>query len=87
MSSKPADAARPSERHKLVALLDGIRVGNIYQSSSGVLRFAYLDEWRTSPRAYPLSLSMPLTAQEYRHETIAAFLWGLLPENDRTLGH
>ena len=87
MSNKPTGAQRRSERHTLVALLGGIRAGNIYQSSAGVLRFAYLEEWRKSAHSYPLSLSMPLTAQEHRHEAINAFLWGLLPDNERTLDH
>jgi serine/threonine-protein kinase HipA len=87
MSAKTVGAQRRSERHALVVLLGGIRVGNIYQSSSGVLRFAYLEEWRKSKRAYPLSLSMPLTAQEHRHQAISSFLWGLLPDNERTLDH
>ena len=78
---------RRSERLVLVALLDGVRVGNVYQTASGTLRFLYLDEWRESQRAYPLSLSMPLTAREHRHDAINAFLWGLLPDNARTLDH
>jgi serine/threonine-protein kinase HipA len=86
MSTRKAiGAPRRSERHALVALLGGVRVGNIYQASSGALRFAYLEEWRNSKHAYPLSLSMPLTAQEHRHEAIGSFLWGLLPDNQRTL--
>ena len=80
-------AQRRSERHVLVALLGGVRVGNIYQSPSGALRFVYLEEWRNSKNAYALSLSMPLTAQEHRDEAISAFLWGLLPDNQRMLDH
>ncbi|MGH7864282.1 MAG: type II toxin-antitoxin system HipA family toxin, partial [Candidatus Binataceae bacterium] len=37
--------------------------------------------------AYPLSLSMPLAAAAHKHEVITAFLWGLLPDNERTLDH
>ena len=71
MSPPPtASTRRRSERHALVVLLGGARVGNIYQSAPGTLRFVYLEEWRKSKRAYPLSLSMPLTAQEHRHEAI-----------------
>lgn len=80
-------ATRRTERHVLVVLLDGRLIGNIYQSSAGTLRYVYDDGWRESEEAYPLSLSMPLTAVEHRHEAINAFLWGLLPDNDRTLNH
>jgi len=87
MTPKGLRAQRRSERHALVVLLNGTRVGDIYQSSSGTLRFVYLEEWRKDKSAVPLSLSMPLTAQEHRHEPITAFLWGLLPDNTRTLDH
>lgn len=87
MSTGTAGGQRRAERLALVALLGGVRVGNIYQSSAGVLRFAYLEEWRKSKQAYPLSLSMPLTAEEHRHDAINSFLWGLLPDNERTLDH
>ena len=74
-----------SNHVKLVALLDGHLAGEISQLSSGQLRFAYDSTWRTSQDAYPLSLSMPLTASEHKHQAINAFLWGLLPDNTRTL--
>jgi len=86
-SARTIGVPRRSERHALVALLDGVRVGNIYQSPSGALRFVYLENWRESRDAYPLSLSLPLTAQEHRGNAIDAFLWGLLPDNQRTLEH
>lgn len=70
---------------KLIALLDGHVVGEIYQLATGQLRFVYDAAWRANPDAYPLSLSMPLTASEHRHQAINAFLWGLLPDNTRTL--
>jgi serine/threonine-protein kinase HipA len=85
MTRQPAGDARRAERNVLVALLGGARVGNVYQSSSGTLRFSYLESWRQRKDAYPLSLSMPLTAEDHRHESTNAFLWGLLPDNERTL--
>jgi serine/threonine-protein kinase HipA len=72
---------------KLVALLDGRKVGNVHQSSNGRLGFEYYEPWRTKAGAYPISLSMPLTAREHAHEAISAFLWGLLPDNGQTLDH
>ena len=78
-------AIRNNDRHVLVALLNGTLAGNIYQSSSGNLRFVYDDDWRQAEDAFPLSLSMPLAAVEHGDDVITAFLWGLLPDNERTL--
>lgn len=76
---------RRGERLVLVAFLNGTRVGRIYQGSGGSLRLTYEDDWRHDPAAYPLSLSMSLTATGHQDEAIRPFLWGLLPDNDRTL--
>jgi serine/threonine-protein kinase HipA len=73
------------DRAKLVALLDGEVVGTVVQRVGGRLRFIYEDGWRNRDDAYPLSLSLPLTASEHEHRAINAFLWGLLPDNPRTL--
>lgn len=43
------------------------------------------DAWRNDPNAYPLSLSIPLGSTTHGHARIEAFLWGLLPDNDRVL--
>lgn len=72
---------------KLTALLDGRIVGQIYQEPTGRFRFVYARCWREDPNAYPLSLSLPLAAAEHGHTPVSAFLWGLLPDNDRTLQH
>lgn len=87
MTQKNLGPQRRSDRLTLVAFLNGVRVANIYQTLSGTLRFEYLDDWRDNPDAYPLSLSMPLTAREHRNDAITSFLWGLLPDNERTLQH
>ncbi len=86
-SEKASPQPRKSEKLVLVALLNGIRVGEIYRGRSGTLRFAYKNEWRESVDSYPLSLSMPLTAVEHGDDSITPFLWGLLPDNERTLNH
>ncbi|MGH7647460.1 MAG: type II toxin-antitoxin system HipA family toxin [Gemmatimonadaceae bacterium] len=69
----------------LIALLNGVRVGHVSQTPSGTFRFAYYESWRNEEYAYPLSLSLPLSAVEHGHAATAAFLWGLLPDNARTL--
>jgi serine/threonine-protein kinase HipA len=71
--------------NELVALLDGREVGRVHKDRRGRLTFAYSDDWREAPAAYPLSLSMPLAAREHGPSVVEAFLWGLLPDSERVL--
>lgn len=70
---------------ELVVLLDGKEVGRVHRDARGRLSFVYDDDWRQAPEAYPLSLSMPLAAKEHGRAVVEAFLWGLLPDNERVL--
>lgn len=70
--------------NQLIALLDGREVGTVDYKNSR-LSFTYNDTWRNDSNAYPLSLSMPLGSATHGHARIEAFLWGLLPDNDRVL--
>ncbi|MDP2378391.1 type II toxin-antitoxin system HipA family toxin [Reyranella sp.] len=70
---------------ELIALLAGKEIGRVQRDAHGRLSFSYSDEWRAEPDAYPLSLSMPVAAREHRRSDIEAFLWGLLPDNERVL--
>jgi serine/threonine-protein kinase HipA len=70
---------------ELVALLDGKEIGRVHNDARGRLTFVYGDEWRNAAEAYPLSLSMPLAAKEHGRTVVEAFLWGLLPDNERVL--
>jgi serine/threonine-protein kinase HipA len=70
--------------NQLIALLDGREIGTVHYKDSR-LSFAYSETWRSDPDAYPLSLSMPLGSATHGHGRIEAFLWGLLPDNDRVL--
>lgn len=69
----------------LVALFGGKRIGRVLRNAVGKLRFVYDPAWRTSAQAFPLSLSMPLAAEEHHDDVVSAFLWGLLPDSERTL--
>lgn len=88
-ANRPENKTVPksSQSAKLAALLDGTPVGLVYQTPAGQFRFVYDKIWRTRTDAYPISLSMPLTAAEHSHSAINAFLWGLLPDNTSTLEH
>ncbi len=69
----------------LAVLLGDTRAGTLRRERNGRLLFVYDDAWRTAHGAYPLSLSMPLTAAEHGHATVDAYLCGLLPDDDRVL--
>ncbi len=47
--------------------------------------FIYDEKWRNHAEAFPLSLSMPLSAIEHQHEAVEPFLWGLMPDNEGVL--
>jgi serine/threonine-protein kinase HipA len=70
--------------NQLTVLLHGREVGTVHYKDSR-LSFTYSDTWRNNSKAYPLSLSMPLGSTTHGHARIEAFLWGLLPDNDRVL--
>ncbi|MDA9544997.1 serine/threonine-protein kinase HipA [Bradyrhizobium sp. USDA 372] len=70
---------------ELIALLDGTEVGRVRSEARGRLTFVYDNAWRNAERAYPLSLSMPLAAEEHGPATVQSFLWGLLPDNEQVL--
>ena len=68
---------------ELIALLGGREVGRVRRDKRGKISFMYDENWRERADAYPLSLSMPLAASEHGSGVIEAFLWGLLPDNQR----
>ncbi|MET4278489.1 MULTISPECIES: type II toxin-antitoxin system HipA family toxin [unclassified Bradyrhizobium] len=70
---------------ELVALLDAQEIGRVRNDARGRLTFVYDKYWRQAEGAYPLSLSMPLAAEEHGPSAVQAFLWGLLPDNERVL--
>jgi serine/threonine-protein kinase HipA len=70
---------------ELVAPLDGREVGRVRNDARGRLTLVYDNDWRQAEGAYPLSLSMPLAAEEHGPSAVQAFLWGLLPDNERVL--
>lgn len=69
----------------LFVLLSDRVIGHVRQDERGRLSFRYRPEWRDTPGAYPLSLSMPLAALDHPHDKIEAFIWGLLPDNEYVL--
>ena len=70
---------------ELVVLLDGREAGRVRNDARGRLTFVYDKDWRHAEGAFPLSLSMPLAAEQHGPSTVQAFLWGLLPDNERVI--
>jgi serine/threonine-protein kinase HipA len=71
-------------KDQLVALANGREMGLVSYKNAR-LSFVYNESWRQDPNSYPLSLSMPLASAEHGHAKVDAFLWGLLPDNERVL--
>jgi serine/threonine-protein kinase HipA len=72
--------------NQLIAFLNGREVGSVFYRRAR-LSFTYDESWRQGQDSYPLSLSMPLASADHGHARVEAFLWGLLPDNDRILEH
>ena len=65
--------------------MDGAQIGILDGSDRRNLRVVYDDAWIASHRSTPLSVSMPLAARVHSGRVVSAYLWGLLPDNDRVL--
>lgn len=57
--------------------------GTLTRSSRNQLRFVYDGEYAQGPTATPLSVSMPTQLSTHSGNTINAWLWGLLPDDDQ----
>ena len=69
---------------ELVALLYGREAGRVHRRGDR-MSFTYDDAWRRRDDVTPISLSMPLAGATHGHRPIEAYMWGLLPDNDRVL--
>lgn len=69
----------------LLVLINGRLAGRVFADRYGKPRFAYYSEWKNSRDAIPLSLSLPLVASDHAPETVAAVMWGFLPDNEHVL--
>jgi serine/threonine-protein kinase HipA len=69
----------------LVVILEDAIAGTLTRLNGGRLRFDYDDSYRARSAPTPLSLSMPIQVRSHPHETVAPWLWGLLPDNEAVL--
>ncbi|MGB5445509.1 MAG: type II toxin-antitoxin system HipA family toxin [Psychromonas sp.] len=61
--------------------LNGYLVGKFTKDGSGAHHFAYSKEWLDISGARPISLSMPLSKQEYKGDVVYNYFDNLLPDN------
>lgn len=60
------------------------KVGQYSRTSGGATSFLYHPKWLSSERAFPISLSMPLSDRLWSGEIVSGYFDGLLPD-DRTV--
>ena len=70
----------------LDVFLGSSKVGVLEQDDHGALVFGYEPAWLTSPRAVPLSVSLPLREARYPSRECRPFFAGLLPEEANRKG-
>lgn len=61
--------------------LNGLKVGILAKDKNGGLHFSYESGWMTTPGARPISLSLPITKQNYSGDLVYNFFDNLLPDN------
>lgn len=64
----------------LFVFMNGRLIGKLEKSNAGLI-FAYDSEWLNTPRARPISLSMPLLPQPFVGDVVYNFFDNLLPDN------
>ncbi len=67
---------------ELIVLFGEARAGMLRQDGRGNLTFEYEQAWCDNPNATPISVSMPLARRRHQGNTLLAYLWGLLPDNE-----
>lgn len=73
---------RPSKTRVLSVWMNGEKVGDWRRRPSGGQEFLYAESWLSSPRARPISLSLPLRpSREPYRAGVEAFFDNLLPDN------
>lgn len=69
---------------QLFLFLDERRIGKLTRSEN-TLSFKYDESWKSDPRGYAISESLPLEAETLSSSAIDAYLWNLLPDNENIL--
>ena len=75
---------RKRQRRMLDVYVGSSKVGMYSREPSSATSFRYDPEWLSSDKAFPISVSMPLTDRVWSGESAASYFDGLLPD-DRTV--
>jgi serine/threonine-protein kinase HipA len=67
---------------ELIVRMNGDLVGRLVSEPGGRLRFTYDASWLASPRATPISTSLPLARDAYVGARVASFFDNLLPDGE-----
>ena len=62
---------------------DTLHVGDIEVGVDGDLGFEYTHNWIATLGAFPLSVTMPVSAQKFPSDIISPWLANLLPEEEQ----
>jgi serine/threonine-protein kinase HipA len=74
---------RKRQRGELDVYVGSSKVGQYSRAPNGATAFRYDPDWLASDRAFPISLSMPLTDRIWSGERVASYFDGLLPDDHR----
>lgn len=72
---------RKRKAQALQVYVGSTRVGVYSRAADGSTTFRYDPAWLGSDRAFPISLSMPLSSRPWAGATVSAFFDGLLPDD------
>ncbi|STW14540.1 HipA protein [Klebsiella pneumoniae subsp. rhinoscleromatis] len=68
----------------LTTWMNNVRVGTLTRQANGAHSFRYDEEWLRSPRARPLSLSLPLQYGNITADAVYHYFDNLLPDSRRS---
>ena len=72
---------RKRQRRMLDVYVGSSKVGKYSREPSGATSFRYDPDWLLSDKAFPISVSMPLTDRVWSGERAASYFDGLLPDD------
>lgn len=72
---------RKRTHSELDVFMNGIKTGTLKKSAHGPLSFDYDREWLNSDKCRPISLSLPVTEESHKGNSVEYFFENLLPEN------
>ncbi len=75
------DMGRKRQRSGLDVYLGSSKIGQYLRAPNGATSFRYDPGWLNSPKAFPISLSLPLSDRIWSGDVVASYFDGLLPDS------